>query len=112
MKPEYKVQHPYDYNFVRMNQPGSRRSESLAKRIRFYMASHNMTHEQFVDRCAMYANQYGTNFTIYDLHHYLYQDISPKIDKLTAIAKVMHEEEKYFCGYGPRKYPFKRKKAS
>ena len=98
----HKVQHPYDYNFARMNHPGIRRNEPIKKRIRYYMVSNCMTQQQFVDRCNFYAQQYGSRFTIYDLGNYLYCDVSPKIDKLTAIAKVLHVDIADLCGYGPR----------
>ena len=98
----YKVLHPYDYNYARMNNPGIRRNEPIKERIRFYMVGNCMSQQQFVDRCNMYAKAYGSKFTMYDLRHYLYQDISPKIDKLTAIAKVLHVDIVDLCGYGPR----------
>ena len=98
----HKVQHPYDYKFARMNNPGIRRNDPIKKRIRLYMLGQNMTQLQFVEKCNFYAKQYGSKFTIYDLGNYLYSDVSPKIDKLTAIARVLHVDIVDLCGYGPR----------
>lgn len=96
-----KVQHPYAYNFARMEKPGIRRNDPIKKRIKYYMLEQCMTQEQFVERCNIYARTYGSKFTVHDLRNYLYRDVSPKIDKLTAIARVLHVNTIDLCGYGP-----------
>ena len=98
-----KVQHPYGYNFVKMSKPNiGSRQDSFAERLAFYMNKYNLTAQRFADISQELAGKNGFCVTRQDIQQYLYNGVSPKIDKLYAITQVMGVSIDYFCGYGKK----------
>ena len=98
-----KVRFKYHYDFIKMSKPHvGKKDQPFAQRLADYMNKYGLTIHRFAELCQEYSSQYGTKVTPMDIQHYLYQGVSPKIDKLYAISKVMGVSIDYFCGYGSR----------
>lgn len=98
-----QVKYKYQYNFIKMSKPHlGQRDQPFAQRLADYMNKYNISAKRFSELCEEYSRGYGTKVTVQDISGYLYQGISPKIDKLYAISKVMGVSIDYFCGYGER----------
>lgn len=100
LNPTRKVKHIYQYNFARMSGFATQRQETVGERIQAFCTKHDFKYRQFQELANHYAQQYDTRVTYGDIMNYIHKDVSPKIDKLYAISKVMGMQTEWFAGYG------------
>ena len=104
---------PQVFNFVRFNQPriGEQVETCGARCVRF-RKEYNMSREDMAKLCNLYTTKFDlkandkrraqqTRSTANDFEHYENHNVSPKIDKMTAISKATGMPIAYIAGYGP-----------
>ena len=109
------TKNPQLFNFVRFSHLniGAQKDTFGARLIRYRKAHGFRTQEEFCDYCNEFAKKYDlpatenrrgqkTRITKKDMENYEYNNVSPKIDKMTVIAEAMELPIDYVAGYGPK----------
>lgn len=102
--------YPYKYQFISMvSRNPVHRINTVGERIEYFCDKYGMTKVMFAALANEYARKYNVRVTDQDIYNYTSGHCSPKIDKLTAIAKVMGVPVSFFCGFGACECKSKKK---
>ena len=95
----YVVKHPYSFRCYYMNGGMTLKGETVGERIVRFCLDHKITLYKFSQMANHYAVQFGSRITDADIYNYVNKRVSPKLDKLTAIAHTMGVSVNWLTGY-------------
>lgn len=96
------IKNPYVFRFYYINGGRTFKTETVGQRIVRFCMDHQLTLAEFAKTVDYHAKAFGVTVSYANLWQYINYRISPKLDKLTAIAATMGVSVDWLTGYeGP-----------
>lgn len=93
------VKNPYPFYYMKQNGLIGKQKRTCGQAILAYRKAWNLSRRELSELVEKYSLQYGVRFTVSDIANYENYNISPKIDKLTALCHATHMPMAFFTGY-------------
>ena len=93
------VKNPYGYRDLIMNYNLDRQRRICGEAIRQYCQTMHITYKDLERLVDPYARKFGCRFTYSDIMNYVHRRVSPKSEKMAALARATHVPDSYWKGY-------------